>query len=117
MSSFNIADWITREISAGGRVVLIETFAGHGVVVVFRAGKLMVVLTPEPGSERKIIGVGVKLESQAGIDAAVPVQDQIAGKSVSTLLHHVIEVGTYQGTVSLSLCRSEHGAQRFTFDL
>ena len=115
MIANNIADWLTREISAGGRIVLLEAFATQTVVVAIRAGRLMVILQPEAGSEGSIIGVGVELASQSGIDAAIPVQDPSGSTSVNTLGHHVIEVGTYQGAVNLSLCSSEHGTRKFTF--
>ena len=45
MSEIDVTEWLANEISCGGKLVLLDTYADHVVIAVARADKVMLSLT------------------------------------------------------------------------
>jgi hypothetical protein len=117
MNDAKLIDWIGEQQMIGGKLVLLETFAGHAVVGILQSGRLLIALKREIAEKDFIIGVGVKLLGAGKNENSTSSVEENKSQTKESPPHFIVPLGGYRGTIEVFLRASKSPTRKFTVQI
>ena|SRR5579872_5545555 len=102
MSNDKLTEWVNTQLSSGGRIVLLETFAHHVVVALVCSEELFLSFKKDLSATDSIIGVGFILSS-ADNESEYTKGPENAFEKLPKANYFKFPLGSYRGLAKIYL--------------